>query len=155
METIIKPRRNRWVILVITLLFNLACNTDHNSMSNLYDLKAKPLYVRGSIDWISKVILIKYERNGAFDNEINRAEVSFKGVRYDSVNQETFVLIPEIDYNFDFELSFIGKEREESHKFSNILIKKYEANPFDFYKVTRYKYNSAWYEGDECSFKLE
>ena len=131
-----------------------SCNSKEKMAIDIYSIKADAIRFKGSPKWINEIELLQYKKNSKFDSLVNRQNIDLMNVDYRKTYNETSILIKEIDYHYDFILILKGNNKTERHSFSNIIVTKFLCNPFDYYKVTQYVYNSTTYKGDECNWHL-
>ena len=154
-EKMKQKRKNRFVLTYIFVLLSITSCTSQTNKNDIYSYSAEEISFKGKGDWIKEIHLYSYKKNGKFNILIDKKDIDLIKLDYYKEYDETSILISEIDYHYDFILIFKGNNKTQKHSFSNVIITKFKATPFDLYKITSYTYNNKKYTNDECTFNLD
>jgi hypothetical protein len=149
-----KKKIKNKIIISVFILITLGCDTKKENKFDFYSIKAIDIKLKGSYKWIEHIYLLKYKKNSKFNSLVSRDTIDLRNFDFYPDINESSILIREIDYHYDFILIIQSKSKESKHKFSNVIVTKFKANPFDLYRVTSYIYNSKIYKDDKCDFYL-
>lgn len=155
MVKMIRKRKSNFLLTYMFALLAIVACTSQASKNDIYSYSAEEISFKGKEEWIKEIYLYSYQKNGKFNNLIDKKNIDLNRLDYYEEYNETSILISEIDYHYDFIIIFKGKNKVQKHSFSNVIITKFKASPFDLYKVTSYIYNNKKYTDDECTFILD
>jgi len=148
-------RRNRKLVLFFLAIFMSCTNKNPKQNSSFADMKPEPLVVKFDPNMLDSIDVILYDTSYDFERKvsvINNAKFSFG--RNNGSPKEYYVLIPEMNYNYNIEIVLFSGGKKESHRFSNIVVSEFEGSEFNHYAVTSYTYNGKFINSD-CNFKLD